>query len=71
MARITVTVRVFGQRGTRRLRLQARARIADLLKSLGYNPEVVATRRNGKIVAEGERLASGDLVEIIPIVTGG
>jgi thiamine biosynthesis protein ThiS len=47
------------------------AKIADLLRQLNYNPDVVAVRCNKKIVPEEERLTNGDLVEIIPIVTGG
>ena len=47
------------------------AKIADLLKQLNYNPDVVAVRCNKKIVPEEARPTNGDLVEIIPIVTGG
>ncbi len=71
MKRITVAVKIFGQKKVRRFRLPQRAKVADLLEQMGYNLSVVAVRCNGKIVVEEERLASGDLVEIIPIVTGG
>jgi len=47
------------------------AKIADLLRQLSYNPDVVAVRCNKKITPEEERLTNGDIVEIIPIVTGG
>jgi len=70
MAKIVVTARIIPQKA-RNIELQARAKITDLLKLLNLNPEVVAVRRNGKIVVEEERLADGDLVEIIPVVTGG
>jgi thiamine biosynthesis protein ThiS len=69
--RIAVVVKVFGQRKARKVMLPPRSKVADLLKQLNYNPDVVAVRCNKKIVPEGERLANGDLVEIIPIVTGG
>lgn len=71
MKRITIAVKMFGQKKTRKFRLSQRAKVADLLKQLGYVSSVVAVRRNGKIVVEEERLASGDSVEVIPIVTGG
>lgn len=71
MTYIFVTVRVLGERRGKRVRLPTGARVFDLLKLLSYNPQVVVTRCNGKIVAEEERLVNGDLVEIIPIVTGG
>lgn len=60
-----------GKRRKREIRLSPRATIAELLEQLGYSRETVVTRRNEKIVAEEERLADGDLVEILPIVTGG
>jgi len=71
MKKIVVTVKLYGQRKTKKIRLTRDAKIVDLLKRLNYNPDVVAVRCNKKIVPEGERLANGDLVEIIPIVTGG
>jgi len=71
MKGIIITVKLYGQRKTKRLRLTQGAKIADLLKRLNYNPDVVAVRCNKKIVPEEERLTNGDIVEIIPIVTGG
>jgi sulfur carrier protein len=71
MKEIIVTVKLYGQKRTKKIRLMQGAKIADLLKRLNYNPDVVAVRCNKKIVPEEERLANGDIVEIIPIVTGG
>jgi len=71
MKRIIVTVKLYAQRKTKRLRLTRGTKIADLLRQLNYNPDVVAVRCNKKIVPEEERLTNGDIVEIIPIVTGG
>lgn len=71
MGEIEVRVKIIGQRSARRLRVSARTTVADLLKQLEQNRETVVVRLNGKIVAEEERLASGDLVEILPVVTGG
>jgi len=64
-------VREAGRRQKREIRVSRRAVVADLLKKLGQNRETVVVRVNGKIVAEEEHLKSGDVVEIIPIVTGG
>lgn len=64
-------VKIVGQKSARKLKVAARTTIADLLKRLDQNRETVVVRLNGKIVAEEERLAAGDLVEILPVVTGG
>ena len=53
------------------MRVESRTSIADLLDQLGQNRETVVVRLNGKIVAEEERLKNRDLVEILPVVTGG
>ncbi len=66
-----VTVRVVGQRATKKIKVASGMRITGLLEQLGQNRETVVVRLNGKIVAEDERLRSGDSVEILPVVTGG
>ena len=65
-----ITVKVVGQR-TRRLKVDPGTTIAELLKRVGQNRETVVVRLNGRIVAEEERLKEGDLIEVIPVVTGG
>jgi len=71
MTHIKVTVKQVGNKHKREFRLGPHATIADLLKELDHNRETIVVRRNGKIVVEEERLADGDLIEILPIVTGG
>ncbi|MFQ6130282.1 MAG: MoaD/ThiS family protein [Candidatus Hadarchaeaceae archaeon] len=71
MTQIKVTVKHVGKKHKRELRLGPRATIADMLKELGQTRETIVVRRNGKIVVEEERLADGDFIEILPIVTGG
>jgi len=71
MAYIKVTVKQISKKLKLELRLGSHATIVDLLKELDHNRETIVVRRNGKIVAEEERLADGDLIEILPIVTGG
>ncbi len=71
MGEIAVKVRVIGQKAVRKVKITQKTRIADLLNQLGQNRETVVVRLNGKIIAEEEHLTDGDLVEILPIVTGG
>lgn len=71
MAEIRVVVKEIGRKRRREIKFAVRVTISDLLKQLGYSRETVVTRRNGKIVAEEERLVNGDLIEILPVVTGG
>jgi thiamine biosynthesis protein ThiS len=68
---ISVKVKIVGQRSAREVRVPQKTRIADLLNRLGQNRETVVVSLNGKIVAEEERLADGDSVEILTVVTGG
>ena len=68
---ITVKVRVIGQRAACKIKVPQKTRIAGLLDQLGQNRETVVVRLNGKVVAEEERLADGDSVEILTVVTGG
>jgi sulfur carrier protein len=71
VAEIVVTVRSIpsGEAGEHRLPLGSR--IIDLLGEMGINPEAVVVRLKGKIAPEGEQLADGDEIEIIPVVSGG
>jgi len=71
MKTIVVSVRILPEKRKRRIKLPTRSKVAGLLDALDLNPQTVVVRCNGKIVTEGERLASGDLVEVVPIVTGG
>ena len=71
MKTIVVSVRVLPKKRKKRIKLPTRSNVGGLLKALDLNPQTVVVKCNGKIVTEGERLASGDLVEVVPIVTGG
>ncbi len=71
MGEISVNVRIIGQKASRKLKVTQKTRIVNLLEQLGQNRETVVVRLNGKVVAEEERLADGDLVEILHVVTGG
>jgi len=71
VSEIEIKVKIIGQKSARMLKLPARATAAEILKKLGQNRETVVVMLNGRIVAEEERMASGDSVEILPVVTGG
>jgi thiamine biosynthesis protein ThiS len=71
MKTIAVSVSVFPGRKKQLIKIPTRSKVAGLLKKLDLNSQTVVVRCNGKIVTEGERLKSGDQVEIIHIVTGG
>ena len=71
MGKIKVRIKVIGQTSARSLKFDARTTVADLLSKIDQNRETVVVRLNGKIIAEEEGLKSGDLIEILPIVTGG
>ncbi len=71
MKDIEVRVKIAGQKSARKTVVAPRATVADLLNRLGQNRETVVVRLNGRIIAEEERLRSGDQVEILPVVTGG
>ncbi|MGC8817118.1 MAG: sulfur carrier protein ThiS [Candidatus Hadarchaeum sp.] len=68
---VEIKVKIAGQRSSRRLRVAPGTTVAELLRKVGQNRETVVVRLNGRIVAEEERLRKGDLVEILPVVTGG
>jgi len=68
---VEVKVKIVGQRTTHKVKITPRTKTTDLLKLLCQNLETVVVRVNGKIITEEERLAGGDLGEILPIVTGG
>ena len=71
MKDVEVTVKIAGRKAARRLRLVPESTVADLLIRLEQNRETVVVKLNGLIIAEEERLHSGDQVEILPVVTGG
>jgi len=71
MKTIVVSVRFLPKKRKTRIKLPTRSNVGGLLKALDLNPQTVVVRRDGKIVAERENIAGGDLIEIIPIVTGG
>jgi sulfur carrier protein ThiS len=45
--------------------------IADLMGSARISPQVAIAKKNGRIAPESERVAAGDVVEIVQVVYGG
>lgn len=71
MSEIVVSIRRFESREPEKYKLPDTARIIDLLEEMEFNPETVVVKRNGRIVAEEERLENADELELIPVVSGG
>jgi len=71
LRKFEVRVKILGEKAARRVKVTPKTSVADLLRQLNLNREAVAVRVNGKIIAEEEHLSPGNVVEIIPIVTGG
>jgi sulfur carrier protein len=57
--------------GSRREISMDEARIEDILKQLGINPEEVIVAKNGKIVPEEETAGGSDELKIVRFVHGG
>jgi len=57
--------------GSRREIAEKCARIDDILKQLGINPEEVIVAKNGRIVPEEETAGSNDELKIVRFVHGG
>ena len=57
--------------GSRRELSRAEARIEEILKELGINPEEVIVAKNGRIVPEDETARGSDHLKIVRFVHGG
>lgn len=65
-----IDVKIAGQRA-RKLKLNRRTKISDVLKELGLARETVAVKLNGKIAPEEETVKDRDKLEVTLVVTGG
>ncbi len=45
--------------------------IEELLRKVGINPVTVIVKKNDKIVPVEEKANDGDVLELIPVVSGG
>ena len=57
--------------GSRREICRDEAKIEEILKELGINPEEVIVAKNGRIVPEDEVAGGSDLLKIVRFVHGG
>jgi len=64
-------VKQLGEEGHSSFELDGETRITDLLDSIGKNPEEVVVKRNEKIVSKEEKVKNGDIIVIVPIISGG
>jgi sulfur carrier protein ThiS len=49
----------------------SRKRLSKVLEELKINPEEFLIVRNGELLTLDTRLAEGDLLELLPVVSGG
>ncbi len=57
---------------TKTLELKKGAVAEDMVRLLGMNREtVIVVRKGGKPIPECEPLASGDILEIVTVISGG
>lgn len=57
--------------GSRKEMAQKGARIEEILRVLGINPEEVIVAKNGRIVPEDETAGGSDELKIVRFVHGG
>ncbi|MBP7070487.1 MAG: MoaD/ThiS family protein [Methanothrix sp.] len=57
--------------GSRREICRDEAKIEEILKELGINPEEVIVAKNGRIVPEDEAAGGSDQLKIVRFVHGG
>ena len=57
--------------GSRRELSRAEARIEEIVKELGINPEEVIVAKNGRIVPEDETAGGSDQLKTVRFVHGG
>lgn len=55
----------------RKVAISGNATIADLMSAARISPQVAVAKRNGRIAPEDERVAAGDVIEIMQVVYGG
>jgi len=66
-----VNVKVSFAGKSRTIKMPEKSSIENLLERMEINPETVVVLRNGEVVPDFERLAKGDRIEIIDIVSRG
>ena len=57
--------------GSRRVLSRSEARIEEIVKDLGINPEEVIVAKNGWIVPDDETAGGSDQLKIVRFVHGG
>ena len=46
-------------------------KIEDVLRKVGINPVTVLVKKNERLVPVEEKVKDGDVLELIPVVSGG
>lgn len=55
----------------KKVNLEERKKIVEVLKEAGINPETVIVRKGDKIIPETEKVGNEDFIKLIPVVSGG
>jgi len=55
----------------KKIEMDEKKKIEDLLNKIKVNPETVVIKLNGKIVPEEDKLKDGDKLELIDFVSSG
>ena len=64
-----ISVRLRG--GKKRIDMEGKPRVIDVLEKLEINPETVIVRKGEEVIPEEECLRENDEIEAIRIISGG
>jgi sulfur carrier protein ThiS len=53
------------------IQIKANITVLQMLKELGYSPESHLVVRQGVLLNERDRLKEGDIIKIVPAISGG
>ena len=57
--------------GEKEVEVKDKARVIDVLKTIGINPETVLVKKGDEVIVEDEVLKENDEIELIKVVSGG
>ncbi len=67
--KITVTVQY--RREEKQVTFDHKVMVSEALKQLGYSTETHLVLRGGELLTEDTRLADGDTIKLIAVISGG
>ncbi|HII61852.1 MoaD/ThiS family protein [Pyrococcus horikoshii] len=66
-----IRVKVIGRGIEKEIKWREGMKVKDILREVGFNTESAIAKVNGKVALEEKEVRDGDLVEVIPVVSGG